>query len=296
MNQTEHHAVGRGRLDRLSVALTNLIRRMIPTRIKAAIGKRMTSGIAQRKPVVQSRDGRKFKTIEDGLFFRVFYEGIYEPDLTTSFERLLRDDDTILDVGASFGWYTTLFAKYAPNGAVAAYEPVPDTYDVLCENLRMNGMEAIVDAKQICIGESDDTISFVRTGNSGLGHVATNDAVDAVEVPVVKLDHVAHAKIGKTALLKVHVEGFELNVLRGAEHMLASDPMPLVQVKLTDDRLERYGASRDEIFKFLVERGYDLYQVEAGGEVSPSKSPTRHEIFGVGSGIFADRFHEVFGC
>ena len=124
----------------LKVTLSNLARKMIPTPVKAFIGRRMTKGIAKKRPIVVSTDGRQFKTIEDGLFFRVFYEGIYEPDLTSAFTKYLEADDTILDVGASFGWYTTLFAKSATTGKVIAYEPTPDTFDILEENIVLNEM------------------------------------------------------------------------------------------------------------------------------------------------------------
>ena len=279
----------------LKVTLSNLARKVIPTPIKAMIGRRMTQGIAKKRPTVESTDGRHFKTIEDGLFFRVFYEGIYEPDLTSAFTKYLATDDTILDVGASFGWYTTLFAKHASGGKTIAYEPTPDTFDILEENIVLNKMNESVVCKRLAVGEKEGTISFVRTDNSGLGHVVDENDPNSISVPVITVDSDASEFIGKTALLKVHVEGFELNVLKGSTELLATAPHPVVQVKLTDDRLERYGVSRHDIFDFLKAAGYDLYQLTSGGGAERSDSPTAHEIFGVGQGVYADRFKSIFG-
>ena len=279
----------------LKLTLSNLARKMIPTPVKAYIGRRMTKGIAKKRPVVESVDGRKFKTIEDGLFFRVFYEGIYEPDLTETFTKYLKAGDTILDVGASFGWYTTLFAKHASGGQVIAYEPTPDTFDILQENIELNEMSGGVVCKRLAVGEEQGTISFVRTSNSGLGHVVDSSDPNSISVPVITIDSEAAEHFGKTALLKVHVEGFELNVLKGATELLAKAPHPVVQVKLTDDRLERYGVSRHDIFDFLKSAGYELYQLTSGGGAEKSDSPTAHEIFGVGEGVYAERFRSVFG-
>jgi FkbM family methyltransferase len=278
----------------MPASVGNLVRKIVPRSIKAAIGKRMTRGIAAKTPVVTVQDGRKFKTIEDGLFFRVFFEGIYEPELSTVFEQLVREDDTIVDVGGNFGWYATLFAKAAPRGKVISYEPVPDTFEVLRENIAMNNMAENVELHPVCVGEQAGTVSFLRTGNSGLGHVATgNETGESIDIAIVTLDEQLHGLAGKIALIKIHVEGFELNVLRGSRQLLAADHPPVVQVKLTDDRLERYGVSRHDICQFFRDCDMAVYELLPNGNLAETERPTQHEIFAVGSGVFADRFRNL---
>ncbi len=278
----------------MPASVGNVVRKIVPRSIKAAIGKRMTRGIAAKTPVVTVQDGRKFKTIEDGLFFRVFFEGTYEPELTTVFEQLIRAEDTIIDVGGNFGWYATLFAKAAPRGKVISYEPVPDTFEVMRDNIDINNMTTNVELHPVCVGEKAGTVSFLRTGNSGLGHVATGkESGESIDIAIVTLDEQLAKLAGKIALIKIHVEGFELNVLRGSRQLLADDHPPVVQVKLTDDRLERYGVSRHDICKFFQDAGMAVYELLPNGTLSESERPTQHEIFAVGSGLFADRFRSM---
>lgn len=278
----------------MPVGATSFARRLLPNRVKVWLRRGLTGRMTDT-PTVTAKDGRVFKTIDDGLFFRVFYEGVYEPELTLVFARYLRADDLILDVGGSFGWYATLFGGCASKGQVRSYEPVPDTYEVLCENIRLNNQQQVVTPHQLCVGRECGAVSFVRTGNSGLGHVATGAETDTFDIPLVKLDDHACDWSSRVALLKVHVEGFELDVLKGASALLEAKVQPVVQVKLTDDRLKRYGVHRDDIAQELRSHGLSLYELTGDGRVVPTDKPVSHEIFGIGRGPFAARFRELFG-
>ena len=232
------------------------------------------------------------KSINDGVFFRVFYEGVYEPELSDVLKAFLRPTDRVLDVGGSFGWYATLFGDCTTAGEVRTFEPAPNAFEVLEQNIRLNGQEGVVHAHNLCVGSSPGIVAFVRSEDCALGYVAPDDTdpADVIEIPLVTLDDHSQDLLGDVALVKAHVEGFELEVLTGAQGILTARPQPLVQVKFTDDRLARYGVDRGDICTFLQSRGYDIYELTGSGRVRPTKSPLSHEIFGVGDGKYGDRF------
>lgn len=276
--------------------VTTLGRRIIPNESKIWLRNRLSQNMSQTQ-FVKSKDGRTFKTISDGLFFRVHSEGIYEPELTEVFREFIRPNDKILDVGGNFGWYATLFGEQASNGKVYSFEPVPDTFEVLKENIVLNGLDDVISAERVCVGCEEGTVPFARTDNSGLGHVATEatNSEDTVDTQIITLNSRSDEYLNKVALIKVHVEGFELDVLKGANSLLSAEVQPVVQVKLTDQRLARYGVHRNDIFELLKSHELELYELKSDGKVRANATPVTHEIFGVGQGQFADRFRELYG-
>jgi hypothetical protein len=90
------------------------------------------------------------------------------------------------------------------------------------------------------------------------------------------------------------VEGFELGVLQGADALLSAEQQPIVQVKLNDERLARYGVHRRDIVDYLVQRKYDVFEMEPGGAITRGDGSRWVELFCVGRGVYADRFRSVF--
>src|SRR5215213_9193560 len=73
------------------------------------------------KMEAETKDGRKFSVhLKTGMQTTVYFLGEYEKALTEIVKSLLRVDDVCLDVGANFGWYTTLFHKYC-GGEIHAF-------------------------------------------------------------------------------------------------------------------------------------------------------------------------------
>ena len=85
--------------------------------------------LPERMPAA-TKDGRKFSVhLNTGMEATVYFLGEYEKAVTEIVTSVLRQGDVCLDIGANFGWYTTLFQKYCgPNGQVHSFEPVPPTF------------------------------------------------------------------------------------------------------------------------------------------------------------------------
>lgn len=169
------------------------------------------------------------------------YVGLHECDDMGFFLHFLRADDLFLDVGANIGSYTVLAASAAGSRCVAV-EPVPSTFERLMDNLLINRLSERAEAHRVALGSSRGTLRF-STDLDTMNHVVDESYVGAQQaVPVLTLDEL----LGERApiAMKIDVEGFEREVLRGAPRFLSNPNLRAVLMEATD--LEaRYDAHGD---------------------------------------------------
>jgi FkbM family methyltransferase len=273
------------------------IRAVMPLRAKRWLGAEVMAGVAHDRTTVSVPDGRIFRVIEDRLFLRVLYERDYEPQLSAIVKTLLRPKDTAVDVGANFGWYTTLLAACADSGLVVSYEPTPHSYSILTENIRLNHLESRVRARNTCVGDQDGFVAFDvdSTKDSGLGHIVDDPGTSAPQVPIVKLSDDLEQFRGSIAYMKVDVEGHELAVLRGASELLDVPNQPLLQLEVNDSALDRGGASRGALLEFLRSRGYVFWETGPHGQLRRTDATGGSDVFCAGQGRYADRIRDITG-
>jgi FkbM family methyltransferase len=180
-------------LSNFSPNLRSIFRSTLPLSVKRFLGKAVMKNISNNQSTVASHDGRIFKVIEDRLFLRVVFEKDYEPLLSATAIKIIGKGDNIIDVGANFGWYTTLFCKLSCIGKVISYEPAPHSYKILDENIALNDMASRIDVRKVGVGKEEGSF-FMEPGSvseSGLAHVVTDKAATTIEVPVVTLEPLA---------------------------------------------------------------------------------------------------------
>jgi FkbM family methyltransferase len=186
-----------------------------------------------------------------------------------SFANAVRGGDVVYDVGAHIGTYTVLaLQKSAPSGRVVAYEPVDLTRDFLKRHLQWNcGGDRVV-VRPVCCGSQTGQASLYfregeMSGDSGL--VPVNGAKSTV-VPVRTLDSEVKELGLVPTIIKIDVEGWELEVLKGAENILARY-RPLLFLSLHPEALARLHTSSDVVQAWLEERGYCLQVIATDHEI-----------------------------
>jgi FkbM family methyltransferase len=183
-------------------------------------------------------------------------------------ERLLMDllikpGMKIVDVGANVGLYTLYMAGIVgTEGRVVAFEPDPDLVEILRKNCTENGASNI-EVHNCALGDRADRLVLNRlTLNSGENHLGADDHAAfrrPIEVEVARFDTLVPDM--EPDFVKVDVQGWELNVLKGMESVLRNSK-PLVYVELWPDGLERAGSSPLELFRFIKEVGLQFYSCE----------------------------------
>lgn len=165
----------------------------------------------------------------------------------------------VVDVGANMGFMAALFAELVgPSGTVWAFEPSPSTFAKLERLIESNDLGGIVEARRWgCGAQSGRRTLFAAGRSSGEASMEAQHG-DGVEVDVVALDDVRELFNAPVDVLKIDVEGFEREVLAGAERMLRED-RPLVYIELCRD----YAATSVAALDLLEGAGYDVSEARA---------------------------------
>jgi FkbM family methyltransferase len=172
--------------------------------------------------------------------------GEYSEAEAAVFRQLVTPGMCVLDVGANIGAHTMVFAGAAgPAGTVIAAEPQRVAVQILNANLALNG---IVNTRVLAcaVGDEVGTIQIPAPDPSrpALGTVSVGHGVERVRI--VTIDALG---LPRCDFIKVDVEGFECQVLRGARETVGRT-RPLLYVE--NDRVARSG----ELLRLLAELGY----------------------------------------
>ena len=163
----------------------------------------------------------------------------------------LRKGDLFVDIGANVGSFTLLSS--AEIGATTiAVEPVPATFQHLLQNLRINNIESLVSAHNIGLGSKPDVLKFTQSLDT-VNRVAREGDTDTMEVPVDTLDNLL--KNRQPILLKIDVEGYETEVVRGAGSTLQNPSLQAVIIEL-NGLGAKYGFDEQRIHAQLIEYGF----------------------------------------
>ena len=144
---------------------------------------------------------------------------------------------------------------------VIALEPAADTFALLMENLALN--EYQIAGIQAAAGAACGTARFT----SGRDSVNRFDPGGPVEARVVTIDSIVGDRI--VAGMKVDVEGFEIDVLRGSERALSEHRLKLIQLEWNATSLSGVGADRRPVADLLARHGYCLYRPARDGTLVP---------------------------
>jgi FkbM family methyltransferase len=196
------------------------------------------------------------------------YFGLFEFEDMAFALHVLRPNDFFVDIGANIGVYTVLASAVARASSLAI-EPVPESFAGLQRNIRMNGIDDMVQAENIAIGSEDGALSF--TGNlDAVNHVlaAGEHCADVVTVQSTTLDRVVGDR--SPTVIKIDVEGFEAKVLEGGTKTLSS-PGLLAVVLETNESGRRYGLADEEVRRRMAEHGFTAWSYEPFGRnlISP---------------------------
>ena len=164
----------------------------------------------------------------------------------------LRKSDVFYDIGANVGAYTILAS--AVRGCRAhTLEPLPETFDRLVDQLKINRIEDLVDAKNNGVGSKADVLEFTNTLNC-MNRVNTDpNNTDVTKVNVISLDDTFDPDCN--SLVKIDVEGYEKFVFDGGTRFFASPHIAALIVELNDAG-EKFGCKDTEIDRAIRAFGF----------------------------------------
>jgi len=224
-------------------------------------------GLWRREQLVWGKRMRA-RTFDRSLYLWMHRRGFMGKAERRLLGELVKPGMTAVDVGANVGLYTLLMAELVGrSGRVIAFEPDPDLVKLLGDNCAANGA-ANVEVHNVALGSGPDRMILNRlTLNSGENHLGSNGRTAfrrPLEVQVAAFDGIAPGV--RPDFVKVDVQGWELNVLRGMEGTLkASDST--VYLEFWPDGLRRAGNAPEELFAFARGLGLNFYSCDDGARL-----------------------------
>lgn len=251
--------------------LNALIRTNLPGTGKLA---RLLSGLLLPKPkgpmVVETLEGFRIwvdpLTDALGVENEIYHLGTYERGTVYVMKNYLRPGDNVLDVGANIGFMTLVAARQCRPGVVHAFEPLPDALHALQKNLELNAIGNVV-VHGYALGSTEGTFKLYpqrlpnNRGSASLLQGAAAD--DSLDVEVKTLDNVLEGKV-TYQLMKIDVEGFELEVLKGARRLLSSPAAPALILECCLVRSSGCYTA-EELFDFITNvNTYQIFRLKKG--------------------------------
>jgi len=167
----------------------------------------------------------------EAVGYNIASEGLYEVEVTETLWRLTQPGDLAVDAGANIGYTTSILGlRVGPNGSVHSFEPHPQVFASLRENVELWQNDARCGSfvlHETALGRETGkallhTSDWFRT-NRGTAWIAeTAEAApnqQAIEVPIQTLDSL-FAERENIGILKIDVQGYELAVLKGMTRLL----------------------------------------------------------------------------
>lgn len=184
----------------------------------------------------------------DHIFTSIRTTGtFYEIDLLEHLRGLVDEGDLVLDVGSNMGNHTVWFAGVL-GCDVRAFEPVPVLAQVLARNVQLNYLEPKVRVEPMAVGSETHRATVTHWDSSNTGQTRLTRDRDG-DIHVVALDDLDHGS--PVRLLKIDVEGMELDVLQGATALIDRE-RPVIVVEAQNPQTDQ------EMRTWFKNHGYEV--------------------------------------
>ncbi|CAA9267716.1 MAG: hypothetical protein AVDCRST_MAG50-3244 [uncultured Acidimicrobiales bacterium] len=162
-------------------------------------------------------------------------------------------ESTVFDLGGHQGVVAMMLAAVAEDGTVVAVEADSHNHVVARHNAELNGCENVVNVHAVAAA-APGRLGFTAQWN---GNVDLDGRFGTERVQAVSVDSLAE-QYGFPSVVFVDVEGYELEVLKGAEKTFATRPDWFIEVH-AGCGLERFGGSSEAVGELLVDRDYEIH-------------------------------------
>lgn len=212
---------------------------------------------ARMYPALLKNGDHLFVDLSQNMCHRYFYDGecTNEEYTTAFFEEVLAPGDVLVDIGANIGYFARIGAKLVgEQGTVHAFEPMPEALRVLKENIK--GIPNI-QLHEVALSAEQGTGEFSVNKHGDTSSLGRHPgALRTIRVSIDTLNNVLQTA-NRIDVIKIDVEGYELEVLRGAKKVLARHK-PLLYFEFIPDYTTKRLISIDDFRALLEPLDYTL--------------------------------------
>jgi FkbM family methyltransferase len=267
---------------------------MIPLRRAFRRGRAEPSGLRDRvRQAVYVGDNRVLTATVNGqrLFVDardlslspgIILNGCWEPGVTRALSSLVKPGMTVVEIGANVGYFTTLLGPLVGRqGSVRAFEANPTIFELLTENIDINGLIPFVKAEWMLVcdscGEREITLLERHRGSGSMLSFSDEfvamyrDSKSTINVPATTLDEYWRGEARAIDLVKMDAEGSEPMIVDGMRGILAQPHLTLVC-----EFVKPFFAGREPsaggFLDVLLAYGFALSRITDSGDIAPASS------------------------
>jgi FkbM family methyltransferase len=201
--------------------------------------------------------------------------GEYELDLTNFFLKNLKRNSKCLDVGANFGFFTCLMARFCHQGKVIGIEPNRHVYELLRDNIYINGFQGHAIPKHAAISDLVGTLTLhrriTRSGNTSIQKpdqafldVIGEQTSESFQIVCLRVDDLLPEFDNQIDFIKIDVEGAEPLVMRGAKQTISANPQLNIVMEWSPGQIKGAGFNVDDFVNELCTMGLRSSLIESG--------------------------------
>lgn len=205
-------------------------------------------------------NGYKMLTLDSdkGISRELAVYGFREKSMTDYLKRTVKKDDICLDIGANLGYYALLESKRAVSGVVYAFEPDKGNFSVLWRNAILNECKNIILCDK-AIGDSSGEKDFYLYPKRNWS--SFNDRIgyryfSKIRVEAISLDSFYKRTIKNINLIRMDVEGYESNIIRGGKKMLRESKELTIAIEIHPHLAPKKDIK--EMLKILEGSGFEV--------------------------------------
>ena len=184
-------------------------------------------------------------------------------------EYFIKEDTTIIDVGANIGIYSLYLSKKYPSCQIYSYEPVSSVFKSFKKSIAINGLTNL-NPYLLAVGsectKTEINAATEASYNKGLSSIMNNFDLNETyikeKINVITLDsHIK--KYNKVSFIKIDVQGLEKNVLDGALEIIKRDN-PVIIFEHSDLYFKVPSETRKHISELFSLNNYKIYLIRSG--------------------------------
>lgn len=199
--------------------------------------------------------------------YDLIINGLWEPSETNYFIQAIKENDTVLDIGANLGYFTLLFARQVGSlGKVYAFEPEPNLFSLLQKNVKINHYQNVTLINKAVSSQNSSLKLYLSENN--IGDHRIYDAADGrkfQEINSIKLDDYFANDIPEIQLIKMDIQGAEYEALLGMTNLIRQNKTLEIVTEFSPYHLKFAGVEPKQYLELLEKLGFTIYLLQEDG-------------------------------
>ena len=246
-------------LYRIHQAFSRLVFKLIKKQIWTRFALRKNDEIPNNLTLTKTLEGYPLKIFNKGfLSSQIYWIGCFEPNLYNQLHWLISPGDLFIDAGANLGYFSVIIGHLLKSehqqGKILAFEPCSSTFKILKENIDANNLHYIVQLFPVGLGSKKEKktlhVSTFNELNTFCQPHFVESSTQEVKIQALDSFYGYFTQEYKKCIIKIDVEGFEKQVLQGADKFLSDIRTQHVIVECFTDL--------DEITEILNDYGFKV--------------------------------------